>query len=307
MQVISSKDYNSYQDYNTFLAIGAFDGLHQGHQLIIKKAVKKAEKAGCPAGVLSFYPHPQQVIPGKTPPPAVISRQQKIDLLAKMGVDYYFEQQFTPEFAGLKSEIFVEKILVKKLKVKKVIVGDDFRFGSKNEGNVEILQQLAELNGFETEILAQLQSSDERISSTRIRRLLKKGKLESASKLLGRPYQICGQVIHGKKRGRKLGFPTANLKTETNYTLPPRGVYAVKVYHEDQQYLGAANLGYNPTFKNKEISFEIYLLDFEGDLYGERLCVDFFAYIRGEKTFNNVTELSQQMKKDVLYTRKVLC
>lgn len=307
MQVITSKDYNSFKSDNTCLAIGAFDGLHKGHQLIIKRAIKIARKNNYPAAVLSFHPHPLKIIAGKNPPPAVVSRHQKISLLEEMGVDYYFEQEFNQEFAHLRAEDFINNILIDKIKVNTIVVGDDFRFAYKNEGNVDILREMGKIHNFKAEIISQLHASDDRISSTRIRNLLKAGELKQAKKLLGRPYQICGEVIHGKKRGRKMGFPTANLKLETNYALPPEGVYAVKVNIDQQEYIGAANLGYNPTFNNQEISFEVYLLDFKKDIYGKRLCVDLIEFIRGERQFKSKEELIEQMQQDILYTRQLLC
>ncbi|PTW01664.1 riboflavin kinase/FMN adenylyltransferase [Halanaerobium saccharolyticum] len=307
MQVITSDKYNKFKDRNTCLAIGAFDGLHKGHQLIINQAIKEAKNNNYPAAVLSFHPHPLEIIPGKTPPPSIVSRQQKISVLEEMGVDYYFEQKFTQQFAKMRAEEFINNILLNKIKVNTVVVGDDFRFAYKNEGNVEILKKMGELHGYQAKIISQLHASDDRISSTRIRNLLKKGRIKKAKKLLGRPYQICGQVVHGKKRGRKLGFPTANLSLETNYALPPEGVYAVKVHHQDQVYIGAANLGYNPTFNNQKISFEVYILDFEDNLYGERLCVDIIDFIRSEIDFKNTEELIEQMEQDILYTRELLC
>jgi riboflavin kinase/FMN adenylyltransferase len=307
MQVITSNEYNKFRDSNTCLAIGAFDGLHKGHQLIISQALKEAKKNNYPAAVLSFHPHPLEIIPGKNPPPSIVSRQQKISLLEAMGVDYYFEQEFNQEFAQLRAEEFINNILLASLRVNTVVVGDDFRFAYKNEGNVEILKKMGELHGYQAKIISQLHASDDRISSTRIRSLLKNGKIKKAKKLLGRSYQICGKVVHGKKRGRKLGFPTANLSLETNYALPPEGVYAVKVHHCGKEYIGAANLGYNPTFNNQDISFEVYILDFEADLYGQRLCVDIIEFIRGEKDFAAKEELINQMQQDILYTRELLC
>ncbi len=307
MQVITSKEYNKFKGSNTCLAIGTFDGLHKGHQLIINQAIKEARKNNYPAAVLSFHPHPLEIIAGKTPPPSVVSRSQKISILEDMGIDYYFEQEFNQEFAQLKPEEFINQILLDKIRVKTIVVGDDFRFGYKNEGNVEILKEMGKLHSYRAKIISQLHASDDRISSTRIRTLLKKGKIKNAEKLLGRPYQICGEVIHGKKRGRKLGFPTANLNLETNYILPPEGVYAVKVHYKGKEYIGAANLGYNPTFNNQDISFEVFILDFKGNLYNQRLCVDLIEFIRGEKDFAVKEELIEQMKQDILYTRKLLC
>lgn len=206
MQVITSKDYNSFKSDNTCLAIGAFDGLHKGHQLIIKRAIKIARKNNYPAAVLSFHPHPLKIIAGKNPPPAVVSRHQKISLLEEMGVDYYFEQEFNQEFAHLRAEDFINNILIDKIKVNTIVVGDDFRFAYKNEGNVDILREMGKIHNFKAEIISQLHASDDRISSTRIRNLLKAGELKQAKKLLGRPYQICGEVIHGKKEVGKWDF-----------------------------------------------------------------------------------------------------
>jgi riboflavin kinase/FMN adenylyltransferase len=307
MQVITSKEYNKFNESNTCLAIGAFDGLHKGHQLIINQAINEARQNNYPAAVLSFHPHPLEIIPGKTPPPSIVSRRQKISFLKELGVDYYFEQEFNQDFSQLRAEEFINDILLAKIKVNTVVVGDDFRFAHKNEGNVEILKNMGELHGYQAKIISQLHASDDRISSTRIRNLLKKGRIKKAEKLLGRPYQICGEVVHGKKRGRKLGYPTANLKLETNYALPPEGVYAVRVYYEGEEYVGAANLGYNPTFNNQDISFEVFILDFDEELYGKRLCVDIIEFIRSEKDFEDKEELIKQMDQDILYTRKLLC
>jgi riboflavin kinase/FMN adenylyltransferase len=307
MQIITSKEYNKYRKSNTCLAIGAFDGLHKGHQLIINEAIKEASENNYPAAVLSFHPHPLEIIPGNPPPPSIVSRRQKISILQEMGVDYYFEQEFNQEFAALRAEEFINEILIGKIRINTVVVGDDFRFAHKNEGNVEILKEMGSLHGYQTKIISQLHASDDRISSTRIRNLLKHGKIKKAKKLLGRPYQMCGKVVHGKKIGRKLGFPTANLKLETNYALPPEGVYAAQVKFDGREYIAAANLGYNPTFNNQDISFEVYILDFEDDLYDKRVCVDIIEFIRDEKDFNTKEELIAQMEQDVLYTRKLLC
>lgn len=307
MQVITSKEYNKYQAKNTCLAIGAFDGLHKGHQLIINQALNEARKNNYPAAVLSFNPHPLEIIPGKNPPPSIVSRKQKISILEKMGIDYYFEQEFNQQFADLRAEEFINDILIDKIKVGTVVVGDDFRFAHKNEGNVEILTKMGELHGFTARVVSQLHASDDRISSTRIRGLLKNGKIKKAEKLLGRPYQMCGKVIHGKKIGRKLGFPTANIELETNYALPPEGVYAVKVKLNGEEYIASANIGFNPTFNNQKISFEVYILDFEGDIYGQSLCIDFVEFIRDEKSFDSKEKLISQMKQDILYTRNLLC
>lgn len=307
MELITSNNYEKYKNNSTCLAIGAFDGLHKGHQLIIDKCMQIADQKEIPSAVLSFEPHPLTIVPGHNPPPSIVSRKQKISILEKMGIDYYFEQEFNEEFAALTAVEFVKDILLDKLKVDTVVVGSDFRFAKNNEGSVEILNELAEVYGFNTNIISQLHDNDDRISSTRIRRLLRNGKLEKAEQLLGRPYQICGKVVHGKKVGRKLGYPTANLNLESNYAIPPHGVYAVKVYFNEQIYYGAASLGHNPTFDDQKFSFEIFIIDFDKNLYEKRICVDLVEFIRPEINFSGPEELKKQMQKDVLYTRKLLC
>lgn len=307
MKVITNHNFKDYNKKNTCLAIGAFDGLHKGHQLIINKTVENAKLNRGISGVLSFYPHPLKIISGQKTPSAIISRQQKISILENLDVDYYFEQEFTPEFAQLEVKEFIEEILVKNLNVSCVVVGDDFRFGHQNRGNVEVLKKMGEIYSFDTKIISQLNANDDRISSTRIRRLIRKGHLTKAENLLGRRYQICGKVKHGKKRGRKMGVPTANISLETNYSLPPAGVYAVKVYINGKTYAGAANLGFNPTFKEKNINFEINILDFNKTIYDKRICADFVEFIRPEIKFDSRNALIEQMKQDILYTRNLLC
>ncbi len=307
MKVITNHNFKDYNKKNTCLAIGAFDGLHKGHQLIINKTVKNAKLNRGVSGVLSFHPHPLEIISGQKTPPAIISRKQKISVLENLDVDYYFEQKFTPEFAQLEVKDFIEKVLVKNLNVSCVVVGDDFRFGHQNRGNVEILKKMGEIYNFDTKIISQLNANDDRISSTRIRRLIQKGYLTKAENLLGRPYQICGKVKHGKKRGRKMGVPTANVSLETNYSLPPAGVYAVKVYIKNKSYAGAANLGFNPTFEEKNINFEINILNFNEKIYDKRICTDFVEFIRPEIKFDSRKDLIKQMKQDILYTRNLLC
>ncbi|RCW51561.1 bifunctional riboflavin kinase/FAD synthetase [Halanaerobium sp. MA284_MarDTE_T2] len=307
MKVITNHNFKNYNKKNTYLAIGVFDGLHKGHKLIINKTVENAKINRGVSGVFSFYPHPLKIISGQNIPSAIISRQQKINILEKLNVDYYFEQEFTPRFAQLEAEEFVKKVLVKNLNVSCVVVGEDFRFGHLNRGNVEVLKKMGEIYSFDTKIISQLNANNDRISSTKIRKLIQKGHLTKAENLLGRPYQICGKVHHGKKRGRKMGVPTANISLETNYSLPPAGVYAVKVYINDKTYAGAANLGFNPTFKEKNINFEINILDFNKTIYNKRICADFVEFIRPEIKFDSRNDLIEQMKEDILYTRNLLC
>ncbi len=307
MKVITSQDFKNFKQKDICLAIGTFDGLHQGHQEIINKTIKLAETNNYHSGVLSFYPHPLTVIPNRVAPQAIISRDQKIKLLNELGLDFYFEQQFTSDFSEINFRSFVEDLLLDSLHVSHVIVGDDFRFGFKNEGNVELLSGLGKVLNFKTTIIKQIKDNDDKISSTRIRSSIKKGQLKKAEKLLGRSFQVCGKVVHGKKRGRTFGIPTANLKLETNYVKPPSGVYATKIYYKNEVKYGVANLGKNPTFENENLHFEVFIFDFAENIYGEELCLDLIDFIRPEEKFNSTAELVKQMKKDILYTRNLLC
>lgn len=306
MKVVVSDNFDKF-DFSTAIAIGSFDGLHRGHKRIITKTAKIADRLGVRSGVYSFHPHPREVITPQKSLSFLISRNQKINLLEKMNIEYYFEQKFDHEFADKKFIEFIEEILNKKLNVKQVVIGDDFTFGYNGEGDAAKLKELGDYYGFKVTIIMAVKKDDKKISSTRIRNLIRKGELQKASRLLDRYYSLEGKVVHGCGRGRDLGIPTANLDLTTNYVLPPSGVYACYIKLGCRKHAGIVNFGHNPTFSDNEYSVEVHIFDFDQDIYGEMLEIELVETIRGEMTFSSSKDLVNQIKEDILYTKKLLC
>lgn len=307
MEVIKNSEFNDRYIRPVSVAIGAFDGLHPGHQTIINKTIEKAQKKNMSSGVYSFYPHPLKIIAPEQAPSSLFSVNQKVNILDSMGIDYYFEQKFSTEFSRMNFEKFITKIMIEQLNVKHIVVGDDFKFGHHGTGNIDILKKMKKKYNFEVSVLKPVKIGGKKISSSRIRKLIKEGKIDELPKYFGRYYKLEGKVIYGEGRGHKIGIPTANLKLNSNYVLPPRGVYAAYVYYNNDKYKAIANFGVKPTFNKKDYSIETHLIDFSGDLYGETLIIELISFIRKEITFKNTTQLIQQIKKDKLYTDKVLC
>ncbi|MFW6381838.1 MAG: bifunctional riboflavin kinase/FAD synthetase [Bacillota bacterium] len=307
MQVISSQEFSKFAGIPTATAIGAFDGLHLGHQQIIRQANKQAREQGLYSAIFSFEPHPMEIIEPDRAPSRLISRDQKIELLEGMGLDFYFEQEFTGGFSRLSIQEFVVNILISRLNVREIIVGSDFRFGRGARGSTDDLQQMAENNGFRVLVVDPVRDGGYKISSSRIRGLISEGKVSLIPEYLGRSYCLQGRVVSGYGRGRQLGVPTANLEPLTNYVLPPAGVYAVFVDYQGRRFKGVANFGTRPTFDEVDYSIEIHLIDRELDLYGEVLEIELMEYVRPEKSFATTEELVTQIKRDILYTDSILC
>ncbi len=307
MDIIDSNNFNNFNGGPLVVAIGCFDGLHKGHQEIIKNAQKLAEEKNIKSGVYSFVPHPLQILKPDKAPERIINYRQKLKLLMNLDIDFFLKQRFTKKFSTIEFEEFVKEILINKLNIKYVVVGEDFRFGHKGKGNVKILKKLGKKYGLNVKVIKAVKLTGEIISSTKIRQLIKNGKIQNASEYLGRYFQIEGEVISGKGRGNKIGFPTANIVPETNYVLPPDGVYAVYVNYKKKRFKGITNLGFRPTFSEKDYSIETYIMGFSDKLYGSYLQIDFVNFIRPEKKFNNIKELKQQINKDILYTNNLLC
>jgi riboflavin kinase/FMN adenylyltransferase len=307
MEVIKSSKFSSKDIHPVAIAIGAFDGLHIGHQTIINKTIKKAKEANICSGVYSFNPHPAKIIKPEQAPSYLISFNQKINILEKLGVDYYFEQKFTLKFSKMNFEKFIYNIILGELNAKHIVVGYDFKFGHQGSGNIDSLRKLGKKYNFKVTVLKPVKVDTCKISSSKIRRLIKKGKIEEIPSYLGRNYQLEGKVIYGEGRGQKIGIPTANLKLKTDYTLPPQGVYAAYVYYNNKKYKAITNFGVKPTFNKNGYSIEIHLMNFSGNIYGATLIVDLISFIRMEMAFDSPTKLVNQIKKDILYTDKVLC
>jgi riboflavin kinase/FMN adenylyltransferase len=281
------------------LAIGNFDGVHLGHQTIFRMLVERAKKKKGTSIACTFEPHPLRIIAPERAPKLLTPFKDKIDLIKSLGVDMVVCVNFTREFANIKAEDFVQEILCKTFKVKEVFIGENYRFGKGRKGSPEILRELGKKLGFKVTVVEEVQLQDVTVSSSRIRTLIAKGRIEEASLFLGRHYSVVGIVIEGAKRGKSLlNVPTANIAV-FNELLPKDGVYAVTVELDGKPYGGAANIGYNPTFQDKKFSFEVHILKFKKDILGKTIRVRFIKRIRDEKKFSKVEDLKEQMKKDI--------
>ncbi|WP_252503565.1 bifunctional riboflavin kinase/FAD synthetase [Sporosarcina sp. Marseille-Q4943] len=290
------------------LAIGFFDGLHKGHQTVINEAKAKAKELGIRSAVMTFNPHPSHLFGNGADKVGYITKYpEKSRLLEQMGIDVLFIVTFDWNLASLSPEQFIE-IFIKQLGVKHVTAGFDFTFGSKGAGTMEQMAALSE-GEYGTTIIEKVTDSEDKISSTRIRKLLSEGDVEKTASLLGRPFRSVGTVIDGEKRGRQLGFPTANVSVDEEAILPANGVYAVMFSIAGQSYKGVCNVGVKPTFHDPHIrkpSVEVHVLDFTSDLYGKEVAVDWIARIRAEQKFNSVDELIDQISKDKETARQLL-
>lgn len=290
------------------LAIGFFDGLHKGHQTVIGQAVDKAKLLGIRSAVMTFDPHPSHILGGgKNKIGYITPFEEKKKLLGSMGVDVMFVVKFDNSLAGLQPATFVD-LFIKKLGVKHVTAGFDYTFGSKGAGT---MKDMADLAGgtYGTTVVGKVTDEDDKISSTRIRELLSKGNVEDASVLLGRDFRTIGTVVHGEKKGRQLGFSTANVFPPEGSILPANGVYAVRFVVDGFTYDGVCNIGMKPTFDNPDIKnpmVEVHVLDFDGNLYGKEVAVDWIQHIRDEKKFESLDALIAQISQDKITAQEIL-
>src|SRR5580698_5080371 len=295
------------------VTIGMFDGVHRGHQRIVDHARQAAGELGLPVVVVTFDPHPDEVVRPGSHPPFLCSLRRRSQLLAGLGVDAVCVIPFTLEFSRLDPDEFVRAVLVDKLHATGVVVGEDFRFGHKAAGDVGLLSDLGEKYDFTTEGVPLLTEDGVRISSTEIRARLAEGDVEGAAHYLGRPYRVEGVVVRGHQRGRALGFPTANLETLPHTAIPADGVYAGWLVQLDtggselEMWPAAISVGMNPTFDGRERSVEAYALDRDDlDLYGAHVAVDFASRLRPTLKFGSAAELVAQMHVDVAQARQLL-
>jgi riboflavin kinase/FMN adenylyltransferase len=287
------------------VSIGNFDGVHIGHQTILRRLVQEAKDRQGTAIVLTFHPHPLSVLRPDQRLPLICSLREKLSVFSSLEIQKVFLQRFTLSFARLSAEEFVRSYLSEIIGAEKVIVGHNVSFGRNRSGNAETLQQFAKMYGFEAEIVGPIKTDDQEVSSTAVRALLNSGEMPAVTRLLGRYYTVSGRVVKGFQRGRGIGFPTANLPPRTDLLLP-NGVYAVRVDIGGQEVPGVANIGLNPTFGVNKRTLEAHLFDFSGDLYGQRLSVEFVARLRGEQKFPSVEELVKQIQKDADHARALL-
>ncbi len=291
------------------ITIGNFDGVHIGHQALFHEVIEKADASRGTSVAMTFEPHPIRVIKQNGHPPLITLYEQKAELIARSGMDVLICVPFTREFASVTAKEFVEDILVKRIGMKTIVVGGDYAFGRNREGNLDFLRTYSKPLGFELVVADWIQvphNGAGRISSTRIREFVTDGKVAEAQKLLGRYYQIRGMVQTGRNRGGKLlGFPTANIKLYDELA-PKTGVYAVTVEHEGQKYKGVANIGFSPTFDDHIFTVEVHILDFNQNIYGKTIRVNFIERLRDEKKFSGISELSEQIRKDIVRAREIL-
>lgn len=279
------------------LTIGNFDGVHLGHQQVIKALIKKAKALNCISTVLVFEPQPQELFSPDSAPARLTRLRDKYVLLERLGVERLICVNFNQKFAALTAQDFVEKLLVESLNIKYLIIGDDFHFGKNRQGNFKTLCEAGNTFGFGVKDTKSFKHSNERISSTEIRKALECNALAEAEQMLGRPYSIIGRVFHGDKRGRQLGFPTANVLLKRRVS-PVSGVYVVKVNTQEGMFYGVANIGSRPTVNGIRQQLEVHLFDFDQSIYGQSIEVILLKKLREEKRFSSIDELKQQIKKD---------
>lgn len=306
MKIIRTlKDVKKLNLVNPVVTLGNFDGVHLGHQAIFKQVVARALEDGGTSVAFTFEPHPLKVLAPQRSPRLLSTFREKMEQIEASGMDLVICAKFTPEFASQNPEDFVREVLVGTIGVKDLFVGHDYAFGKDRMGDIAFLRDAGMRHGFGVHVIGPVKVEGIVVSSTKIRSLIMDGEVCLASKLLGRPYSIEGTVIPGHSRGRDIGFPTANITTPNE--LPPReGVYAVTILVEGKEYRGAANIGKNPTFGDDVPSYEVHILDFDGDLYGKFLKMRFLKRVRDEVKFKTVEELKAQIKKDVEKVRSVL-
>lgn len=299
MEIITSLDAELKNKYPaTVIALGTFDGLHLGHTDVINTAKNYAERSGLKLAVFTFSNHPLALIRPDLVPVRIISAEEKIKLLESFGVDYLINIPFTEDFAALSPDEFLDRLAY--FNYRCLVVGENFTYGFLGSGKTETLERSGRKNGFDVIVRPLVKMNGNVVSSTGIRNLIQAGHIEYANRMLGRAYAITGKIVHGEQRGRKLGFPTANIELlHGEMAVPAPGVYAVTASIEGGIYEGMGNIGNNPTFNDVEHArLEVNLFNCSGDLYGKTMSVQFHKYIRAEKKFSGVEELCRQIEED---------
>lgn len=284
------------------VTIGNFDGVHLGHRSLLDATLAKAAELGTRGAVYTFHPAPRDVLRPDNPIPRIQTLQDKVARLHEAGVTDVIVEPFSLEFGAQSAEWFAREVLVNRLGASALVLGWDFRFGRGREGNVDRLREWLDID---IQQVTPFELDGAVVSSSRIRQAIRAGRLAEAAQLLGRPHELVGSVQHGDARGRELGFPTANVRCETEL-LPPDGVYAVRVEVDGEHRNGVANLGMRPTFEGTERRLEVHLFDFAGDLYGRRLTVALAGFVRGERAFSDAQALVTQIRADAAAARTLL-
>ncbi|HJV46697.1 MAG TPA: bifunctional riboflavin kinase/FAD synthetase [Bacillota bacterium] len=288
------------------LAIGYFDGIHRGHRRVIQRAVDVAKERELASAVMTFHPHPREILGQSGFTNYLTPLEAKLEVLSGFGIDIVYVIHFDIAFSSIYPEDFIDEFLIP-LQARHIVVGFDYTFGYKGKGTAFTLKEHSNQR-YDLEVISPITRYGEKISSTVIREYLYGGKIEEANDFLGRPYSISGLVVHGEKRGRQIGFPTANLKPKNPYLIPRTGVYGVRVKIQDKSYYGVMNIGINPTFEQerKEKSLEVHIFDFHDEIYDQEILVEFLFFIRVEQKFAGVEQLVRQIQSDVQCVREKL-
>ena len=280
------------------LSIGMFDGVHHGHQTIIKNLNSAAQNKDLESAILTFWPHPRTVFNPNDDLKHLNTIEEKTYLLEKNKVQHLFLKEFDEEFRNLTGEEFVKQILIDKLNVKHLIIGHDHTFGKNRSGDFNLLQKMSSEFGFEVVQVEAVDFQDRHISSTQIRNALMNADIIAANEMLGYHYSVSGEVVHGKKLGRTIGYPTANISVNPLKFLPKKGAYIVDVFVKNKQFRGMLSIGTNPTVDGKSLSVEVYILDFDSDIYGEAISVNFREFLHEEIKFESLDQLIERLDED---------
>jgi riboflavin kinase/FMN adenylyltransferase len=301
----NTEDFKSLAS-ESVVTIGVFDGVHRGHQVIVSECVREARRRKIASVALTFERNPREVVCGESPC-IITAPRRKLEILEGLGVNFTISVRFTRKFAAIGPLEFCERLLDAHLGARQVCVGENFHFGAAGKGDVRYLETEGRRLGFGVDVVPMVTMGGlGQLSSTLIRGLICEGRAHDVMKGLGRPYTVAGKVVAGHSRGKRLGFPTANLALERDFCIPPDGVYAGKAVSDLGKYLCAINIGSNPTFGDAETAVEVFLIDFDGDIYGESLEIEFQHRLRDEKAFSSEAELVRQMKKDVSRARSMV-
>ncbi len=298
--MIIVRDLNNYNFYkNSSIAIGNFDGVHIGHQMLFSKLLVSTKKYKTNSIILTFDPHPSEILNTEKSSFLLSTLDYRIKLISDYGIDYLVLIPFTYSTSRMSALDFVKDILVNKLKAKHIVVGFDYRFGKNRTGTIEDLSEMSNIYNFYLDVIPPVTKFGNVISSSYIRELLRIGEVEKVEACLGRSYKLQGKVIHGKGIGKRLGIPTANLEIDSLMAIPKEGVYEIRVKLRNNWYNGIASIGYNPTFKGQNLSVEVHIINFSGKIYNEKLDIFFKERIRDIIKFDNQLELKNQIKKDI--------
>lgn len=300
--------YKNFSDYTSHrplaLSLGMFDGVHIGHKSIIDELKKTGQEKDLETAILTFWPHPRFVFNPDEDLKLLNTLDEKTVLMEKYGIQNLFLKEFDAGFRNLTGEEFVRQILVDALHVKYLIIGYDHSFGKNKSGNFELLQKLSGELGFEVEQMEAINIHENNISSTKIRKALLTGNIREANEMLGYSYSVSGTVVHGKKIGRTIGYPTANIETDSIKLLPKKGAYIVEVFVQGKHYKGMLSVGTNPTVNGEKLTVEVYILDFAGDIYGKDITVRFRDFLHDEIKFEGMDKLIERLDEDKRLTEE---